>query len=125
MANKVFLKKLKHKILHELNINLYKKFNMTIAEIDSLFGYYNGHIFQLVDHIYRRYGPHGLRKEIKYILEYLEFLLKKLKNNNNFSIETLVYHYFNLYYLPYFKRKKIDINQLNLPLDEKYLKCNN
>ena len=78
MVNKVFLKKLKHKILHEFNINLYKKFNMTIAEIDSLFGYYNGHIFELVDHIYRRYGPHGLRKK-KHILEYLEFLMNKLK----------------------------------------------
>ena len=119
MVNKVFLKKLKHKILHEFNINLYKKFNMTIAEIDSLFGYYNGHIFQLVDHIYRRYGPHGLRKEIKYILEYLEFLMNKLKNNYNFSIETLVNHYFNLYYIPYFKRNKFDIEQLNLPLYEK------
>ena len=32
-----------------------------------------------MDHIYRRYGPQGLRKEIKYILEYLEFLMNKLK----------------------------------------------
>ena len=117
MVNKVFLKKLKHKILHEFNINLYKKFNMTIAEIDSLFGYYNGHIFELVDHIYRRYGPHGLREEMNYILEYLEFLMNKLKNNDNFSLEILVTHYFKLYYIPNFKRNKIHISQLSFPLN--------
>ena len=119
MIDRSFMIKLKHKILYEFNIIFFKRLNLTISQIDNFFGYYNGHIYELVDHIYRRYGPHGLRKEIKYILEYLEFLMNKLKNNYNFSIETLVNHYFNLYYIPYFKRNKFDIEQLNLPLYEK------
>ena len=117
MIDRSFMIKLKHKILYEFNIIFFKKLNLTISQIDNFFGYYNGHIYELVDHIYRRYGPHGLREEMNYILEYLEFLMNKLKNNDNFSLEILVTHYFKLYYIPNFKRNKIHISQLSLPLN--------
>ena len=34
--------------------------------------------------------------------------MNKLKNNYNFPLKP-VNHYFNLYYIPYFKRNKFDI----------------
>ena len=46
-------------------------------EADHYFGYYNGYIYKLIDRVYNNHGPSGLRREIKYIIQYLNFLFNK------------------------------------------------
>jgi hypothetical protein len=78
--------KIKNKIINELNQDLYRSLNLSLYEADHYFGYYNGYIHKLIDRVYKKHGPWGLRKEIKYIIQYLNFYLISLKVTLLFQI---------------------------------------
>ena len=111
--NSKFQVKIKDKIINELNEGLYLHLNMDLYDADHFFGYYNGYIYKLINRVYEKHGAKGLRIEIKYIIEYLIFLMNKLKNNSKFEDYILVIVYFRLYYKHYFYRKKTYDNQLS------------
>ena len=58
---------------------------MDLNDADHFFGYYNGYIYKLIDRVYNKNDAKGLRLEIKYIIQYLIFLINKLKNNTKFE----------------------------------------
>ena len=105
--------KIKENIIQELNKSLYRNLNMDLYDADHFFGYYNGYIYKLIDRVYNKHGAKGLRTEIKYIVQYLIFLLNKLKNNSKFEDYILVVFYFRLYYKHYSFRKQSYENQLS------------
>ena len=107
-------KKIKEKLKNEFNKNLYKRFNMTISDSNSLFGYYDDYLYELIDRVYIRYGPRALREEMKYMLGYLDFLFIKLENNSLYDAHILIYHYFKRSYKHYSRRSIEDIRQLKL-----------
>ena len=86
---------------------------MDLYDADHFFGYYNGYIYKLIDRVYNKHGAKGLRSEIKYIIQYLIFLMNKLKNNSKFEDYILVVIYFRLYYKHYSFRKQNYENQLS------------
>ena len=88
--SKTFETRIKDKILNELNQDLYRSLNLSLYEVDHYFGYYNGYIYKLIDRVYKKHGPSGLRKEIKYIVQFLIFLFNKLENNYLFKDYILV-----------------------------------
>ena len=102
----------KKNIIRELNEDLYRYLNMDLYDADHFFGYYNGYIYKLIDRVYNRHGLKGLRLEIKYIIQYLIFLMNKLKNNSKFEDYILVIIYFRLFYKHYSYRKISKENQL-------------
>ena len=104
--------KIKDKIINELNENLYRSLNLSLYEADHYFGYYNGYIFKLTDRVYKKHGTLGLRSEIKYIVEYLNFLFFKLEHNTCFKDYILVVYYFQRYYKHFSKRKEMKNTQL-------------
>ena len=71
------------------------------------------HIYKLIDKVYERHGPSGLRSEVKYIVQYLTFLFNKLDSNSIFQDYILVTFYFRMYYRHYSQRKAIQTNQLS------------
>ena len=103
----------KKNIIRELNEDLYRYLNMDLYDADHFFGYYNGYIYKLIDRIYNKHGAKGLRLEIKYIIQYLIFLMNKLKNNSKFEDFLLVVIYFRLFYKHYCYRKTPHRNQLS------------
>ena len=105
---------IKDKIINELNQDLYRSLNLSLYETNHYFRYYNGYIYILIDRVYNKYGPSGLRSKIKYIVEYLNFLFFKLENNNSFKDYILVVYYFQRYYKHFSKRKEIKNTQLIL-----------
>ena len=111
--NSKFQIKIKDKIINELNEYLYRHLNMDLYDADHFFGYYNGYIYKLIDRVYNRYGAKGLRIEIKYMIQYLIFLINKLKNKSKFEDYILVVIYFRLYYKHYSYRKPPFENQLS------------
>ena len=114
--NDPFSNKIKDKIITELNQDLYRSLNLSLYEADHYFGYYNGYIYKLIGRVYDKYGPSGLRSEIRYIIEYLNFLFNKLENNNSFPDYILVTFYFRLYYKHFSQRRETVSNQLTLAL---------
>ena len=108
-----FKTRIKEKIINELNEDLYRYLNMDLYDADHFFGYYNGYIYKLIDRVYNRHGAKGLRIEIKYMIQYLLFLMNKLKNNSKFEDYILVVIYFRLYYRHYSYRKQSFENQLS------------
>ena len=104
---------IKKKIINELNQDLYRELNLSLYEADHYFGYYNGYIYKLIDRVYKKHGPTGLRSEIKYITQYLFFLFNKLEGNSTFPDYILVVFYFRLYYKHYSYRKRSSENQLS------------
>ena len=105
--------KIKEKIVNELNQDLYRELNLSLYEADHYFGYYNGYIYKLIDRVYKKHGPTGLRSEIKYITQYLSFLFKKLERNSTFPDYILVVFYFRIFYRHYSYRKRAYENQLS------------
>ena len=105
--------KVKKNIIKELNQDLYRHLSIDLYDADHFFGYYNGYIYKLIDRVYDKYGAKGLRIEIKYIAQYLEFLFYKLKRNSTFENYELVVFYFRMYYKHFPYRKNILSNQLN------------
>ena len=105
--------KYKQIIINELNQDLYRSLNLSLYETNYYFGYYNGYIYKLIDRVYKKHGPSGLRKEIKYIVQFLIFLFNKLENNYLFKDYILVTVYFKMYYRHYSQRREIPFNQLN------------
>ena len=108
-----FQTKIRENIIQELNQDLYRHLNMDLFDADHFFGYYNGYIYKLINRVYDKHGAKGLRIEIKYIIEYLIFLMNKLKNNSKFEDYILVIVYFRLYYKHYSYRNGFYENQLS------------
>ena len=105
--------KIKDNIINDLNQDLYRSLNLSLYEADHYFGYYNGYIYKLIDRVHNNHGPSGLRKEIKYIVQYLNFLFNKLENNSVFKDYILITFYFRMYYKHYSQRTVSHSNQLN------------
>ena len=114
--------KVKKNIIRELNEDLYRYLNMDLYDADHFFGYYNGYIYKLIDRIYNKHGAKGLRLEIKYIIQYLIFLMNKLKNNSKFEDFLLVIIYFRLFYKHYSYRKIPHRNQLSFNFETNIIK---
>ncbi len=114
MAVLTINEKIKEKLLDEFNTNLYRKFNMTVSDSNTMIGYYDDYLYELIDRVYTKYGPRALREEMKYMLGYLDFLFIKLENNSLYDAHILIYHYFKRSYKHYSKRSIEDIRQLKL-----------
>ena len=108
----VLSNKIKENIINDFNINLYRNFNLCLADVDNYFGYYNGYLYNLLNKIYNKHNAIGLRKETSYIIQYLKFLFLKLKQNSNFDTFELVSYYFRVYYRHFTIRKTENPNQL-------------
>ena len=104
---------IKDKIINELNQALYLSLNISLYEANHYFGYYNGYIYKLTDRVYKKHGPSGLRKEVKYIVQFLHYLFYKLENNYFFKDYILVTFYFRTNYKHFSQRKDTPSNQLD------------
>ena len=120
--------KIKNNIINDFNEDLYRKLNITISDADEAFYWGGGHIYKIIDQVFKKYGPIGLRDEMKYIIQYLDFLFVKLKgtltsdktglpyskqNDLEFLEVYFTYIYFLKYYRHYGQRKVLDPNQLS------------
>ena len=122
--------KIKNKILNEFNQDLYRNFDMTLSDANYIFGLYDGHINKVINRVFEKYGPAGLRKEIKYIIHFFDFLYMKLESLNSLTDEELPYpylkgehfqyvqiiflgKYYKKSYRHYYQRKAINPNQLS------------
>ena len=122
--------KIKNKILNVFNQDLYRNFDMTLSDENYIFGIYDGHINKVMDRVFEKYGPAGLRKEIKYIIHFFDFLYVKLESLNSLTDEELPYpylkgehfHYVQIIFLGkyykksyrhYYQRQIVNPNQLN------------
>ena len=114
MAVLTINEKIKEKLIDEFNTNLYRKFNMTVSDSNTMIGYYDDYLYELIDRVYTNHGPRALREEMKYMLGYLDFLFIKLENNSLYDAHILIYHYFKKSYKHYSKRSIEDIRQLKL-----------
>ena len=72
--------KIKDKIMNEFNEDLYRKLNMTLSDANELYGWGFGYMYKIMNRVFKNYGPIGLKRETKYIVQYLQFLLNKQKN---------------------------------------------
>ena len=122
--------KIKNKILNEFNQDLYRNFDMTLSDANYIFGLYDGHINKVMDRVFEKYGPAGLRKEIKYIIHFFDFLYMKLESLNLLTDEELPYpylkgehfqyvqiiflgKYYKKSYRHYYQRKAVNPHQLS------------
>ena len=130
MAILTLNEKIKNKILNEFNQDLYRNFDMTLSDANYIFGLYDGHINKVINRVFEKYGPVGLRKEIKYIIHFLEFLYVKLEGLSLLKDEELPYpylkgehfqyvqiiflgKYYKKSYRHYYQRKAVNPNQLS------------
>ena len=51
---------------------------MTMFDAGDLYGWGYGHMIKILNRVFKKYGPVGLKRETKYIIQYLDFLLGKL-----------------------------------------------
>ncbi len=115
--------KIKKKILKEFNEDLYRNFNMTITDADELYGWGCGYIYKILNRVFKKYGPIGLKKETVYIIQYFDFLFKKLNyvlsleekqlphSNRDIDLELYKLLFSLTYYLQYYRhygRRKIE-----------------
>ena len=120
--------KIKNNIVDDFNADLYRKLNISISDADNSFYWGGGHIYKIINRVFKKYGSVGLRKEVKYIIQYLDFLFVKLKttitpdktglpyskqNDLEFLEMYFTYIYFLKYYRHYGQRKVPDPNQLS------------
>ena len=128
-SHSLFEVKIKDKIINEFNEDLYRNFNMSLSDADDLYGWGYGYIYKILNRVFKNYGPAGLRRETKYIIQYLDFLLNKLNHILSLEEKQLPHYrpdhdhelyklYFSLmYYFRYYRhygRRKIDNpNQLS------------
>ena len=118
--------KIKNKIIDDFSAVLYRKLNITISDADNSFYWGGGHIYKIIDQVFKKYGPVGLSEEMKYIIQYLDFLFVKLRatlssdkigipyskqNDLEFLEVYFTYIYFLEYYRYYAQRKIPDPNQ--------------
>ncbi len=127
--NLCFKSKIKDKILKEFNEDLYCNFNMTMTDAGELYGWGYLYMHKILNRVFKNYGPIGLKRETKYIIQYLDFLLNKLNHILSLEEKQLPHYrpdhdhelyklYFSLmYYFRYYRhygRRKIDNpNQLS------------
>ena len=120
--------KIKNNIINDFNADLYRKLNISISDADNSFYWGSGHIYKVIDKVFKKYCPVGLREELKYIIQYLDFLFVKLKSTLNSDKKGLPYAeqndldffevyfsyvYFLKYYRHYSQRKVPDPKQLS------------
>jgi hypothetical protein len=118
--------KIKNNIIDDFSAVLYRKLNITISDADNSFYWGGGHIYKIIDQVFKKYGPVGLSEEMKYIIQYLDFLFVKLRatlssdkigipyskqNDLEFLEVYFTYIYFLKYYRHYAQRKIPDPNQ--------------
>ena len=118
--------KIKNNIIDDFSAVLYRKLNITISDADNSFYWGGGHIYKIIDQVFKKYGPVGLSEEMKYIIQYLDFLFVKLRatlssdkigipyskqNDLEFLEVYFTYIYFLEYYRYYAQRKIPDPNQ--------------
>ena len=129
-SHSLFEVKIKDKIINEFNEDLYRNFNMSLSDADDLYGWGYGYIYKILNRVFKNYGPVGLRRETEYIIQYLDFLLLKLKNilncnknelpysNRNLDTEFYKLYFSLMIYLRYYRhhgrRKSENPDQLKL-----------
>ena len=124
-----FETKIKDKILNEFNQDLYRNFNMTMTDAGELYGWGYLYMHKILNRVFKNYGPIGLKRETKYIIQYLDFLLNKLnyiyslnekepphyKPDHDHEFYKLCFSltYYLRYYRHYHQRKINSSNQLS------------
>ena len=114
---------IKKKIYVEFNVLLYKKFNRSISDINYLFCHREDHLQKILEKSYSKYGTTGMREEIKYLIELLELIFNRIKNNKHFNYYEIFNFYNFKFYRPKSKRINIDNRQTYLNFDN-YKKFN-
>ena len=72
---------LKKKIYNEFQTVLFKEFNMTVSDINYIYGYERNHLFEVLEEAFGEGGAHKMRLEIDYTIQ--SFQLDFSKNINN------------------------------------------
>ena len=73
---------LKKKIYNEFQTMLFKEFNMTVSDVNYIYSYERNHLFEVLEEAFDEGGgPHKMRLEIDYTIQY--FQLDFSKNINN------------------------------------------
>ena len=72
---------LKKKIYKEFKTKLFKEFNMTVSDINNIYGYERNHLFVVLEEAFDESGAHKMRLEIDYTIQ--SFQLDFNKNINN------------------------------------------
>ena len=54
--------KIKNNIIDDFNADLYQILRKTISDADNAFYWVGGHIYKIIDQVFKKYGPVGLRK---------------------------------------------------------------
>ena len=46
---------------------------MTLSDANELYGWGFGYMYKIMNRVFKNYGPMGLKRETKYIVQYLQF----------------------------------------------------
>ena len=73
---------LKKKIYKEFQTILFKEFNMTVSDINYIYGYERNHLFEVLEEAFDEGGgPHKMRLEIDYTIQSFKLDFSENKNN--------------------------------------------
>ena len=72
----------KKKIYKEFQTILFKEFNMTVSDINNIYGYERNHLFVVLEEAFDESGAHKMRLEIDYTIESFKLDFSKNKNNS-------------------------------------------
>ena len=73
---------LKKKIYNEFQKILFKEFNMTVSDINYIYGYERNHLFEVLEEAFDEGGgAHKMRLEIDYTIQSLQLDFSKNINN--------------------------------------------
>ena len=87
MAVLIINEKIKDKILNEFNEDLYRNFNMTMTDAGELYGWGYKYMHKILNRVFKNYGPGGLKRETKYIIQYpISQVLQTRSNPKNVMI---------------------------------------
>ena len=67
----------KKKIYNEFQTILLKEFNMTVSDINYIYGYERNHLFEVLEESFDDGGPIKMRKEVDYTLQSFKLELSK------------------------------------------------
>ena len=72
----------KKKIYNEFQTILFKEFNMTVSDINYIYGYERNHLFEVFEEAFDEGGgPHKMRLEIDYTIQSFKLDFSENKNN--------------------------------------------
>ena len=72
---------LKKKIYKEFQTILFKEFNMTVSDINYIYGYERNHLFEVLEESFDDGGPNKMRLEIDYTIQSFKLDFSENKNN--------------------------------------------